>query len=176
MVELELRLKGSMIHPDIIEDIKVDRKQLPKGQYRRVGYHSRQVFDIDFSKIVTEYRAEILEDQNGKQYVAPFPEEVTKAAQYGPGIKAHSVYLSQYQLLPYKRVQEYFCEQLQIPYQRRLNCFRSIEGARMFCRIRGHLSTCRKQSVSSSYALECLFNKTLPEFARKALASMNHGE
>ena len=387
--------------PDIIEDIKVDRKRLPEGHYRRVGYQSRQVFDIDFSKIVTEYRAEILEDQNGKQYVAPFPEEVTKAAQYGPGIKAHSVYLSQYQLLPYKRVQEYFCEQLQIPisdgsifnfnqeaflllddfekavkynlmtsglahadetgvniggkrhwlhcmsndlwtcyfphekrgteamdamgilpgfrgilchdhwkpyfsyncshalcnahhlreleraweqedqkwakelkefleavnqevidaggklsiekarefretYNKLLNqadnecpkppprekgkrgrvkktksrnllerlrdfqddvlrfmendsvpftnnqgendirmtkvqqkisgCFRSIDGARMFCRIRGYLSTCRKQGVSSSYALEYLFNKTLPEFARKALASMNHGE
>jgi hypothetical protein len=30
-------------------------------------------------------------------------------------VKAHSVYLSQYQLIPYNRVQEYFADQLQIP-------------------------------------------------------------
>jgi len=73
------------------------------------------VFDIDISRIVTEYQAEILEDQDGKQYVAQFPEGVIKAAQYGSGTKAHSVYLSQYQLIPYRRLQEYFREQLQIP-------------------------------------------------------------
>jgi transposase len=65
-------------NPDIIKDIKVDRGQLPDGQYHQVGYQSRQVFDIDFSRIVTECRAEIPEDRNGKQYVAPFPEEVNE--------------------------------------------------------------------------------------------------
>jgi transposase len=157
---------------------------------------------------LTEYRAEILEDRNGKQYVAPFPEEVTKAAQYGPVIKAHSVYLSQYQLIPYKRLQEYFSEQLQIPISdgsifnfnqeayglladfekaakhelikadlahadetgvniggkrhwphcisnNLWTCYFPHEknGARVFCRVRGYLSTCRKQGISSSHAL-----------------------
>jgi transposase len=49
-------------------------------------------------------------NEKGQCFIAPFPDEVTKAVQYGNGIKAHIVYLSQYQLLPYKRIQEYlFC-------------------------------------------------------------------
>jgi transposase len=101
--------------PDIIKEIKVDCSKLPKGQYRQTGFQARQVFDIDISRVVTEYRAQILEDQKGHQFVARFPEGVTKAVQYGPQVKAHSVYLSQYQLIPYNRVQEYFADQLHIP-------------------------------------------------------------
>jgi transposase len=101
--------------PDRIKEIKVDRRTLPPGQYIQVGFESRQVFDIDISRVVTEYRAQILENENGHQFVAPFPEGVTQAAQYGVGVKAHSVYLSQYQLIPYNRVQDYFADQLQIP-------------------------------------------------------------
>jgi transposase len=102
-------------NPDRIQEIKVDRRKLPKGNYRHIGFETRQVFDIDISRIVTEYRAEVVEDENGSRFVAPFPEAVTKAAQYGDGIKAHSVYLSQFQLLPYNRIQDYFADQLQIP-------------------------------------------------------------
>ncbi len=43
-------------------------------------------------------------------------------------------------------------------------CFRSIEGAKIFCRIRSYLSTCRKQGVKLSHALELLFNGKLPGF------------
>ena len=43
-------------------------------------------------------------------------------------------------------------------------CFRSIEGAKIFCRARGYLSTCRKQGVSSSQALALLFDGKLPDF------------
>jgi transposase len=80
-----------------------------------MGYESRQVFDIDISRVVTEYQAQILEDSKGNRFVAPFPKEVTKAVQYGKSVKAHSVYMSQFQLIPYNRVQDYFKEQLQIP-------------------------------------------------------------
>jgi transposase len=101
--------------PDKIKEIKVDRKKLPAGRYRQVGFESRQVFDIDISRVVTEYRAQILEDANGKQFVASFPEGVKKAVQYGTGLKAHSVYMSQFQLIPYNRIQDYFADQLHIP-------------------------------------------------------------
>ncbi|MDP2211350.1 MAG: IS66 family transposase [Candidatus Aquicultor sp.] len=101
--------------PNEIEVIRVDRRTLPEGRYREVGFKTRQVFDIDISRLVIEYRAQILEDNQGKHFVAPFPKGVTKAVQYGDRLKAHAVYLSQYQLLPYKRVQEYFAAQLQIP-------------------------------------------------------------
>jgi transposase len=47
--------------------------------------------------------------------VASFPQGVSKAAQYGTGIKAHSVYMSQFQLIPYNRIQDYFADQLGIP-------------------------------------------------------------
>jgi transposase len=102
-------------NPDKIKNIKVDRSKLPAGQYRDVGFESRQVFDIDISRVVTEYRAQILEDANGNQFVADFPKDVTKAVQYGTGLKAHSVYMSQFQLIPYKRVQDHFADQLHIP-------------------------------------------------------------
>jgi len=101
--------------PDRIEVIRVDRRKLPQGKYKEVGYESRQVFDIDISRVVTEYRAQVLEDNKGNRFTAPFPKEVTKAVQYGTGVRAHSVYMSQYQLIPYKRIQEYFREQLGIP-------------------------------------------------------------
>ena len=102
-------------NPDKVKEIKVDRSKLPPGQYKDVGYESRQVFDIDISRVVTEYRAQILEDANGNQFVADFPKDVKKAVQYGTGLKAHSVYMSQFQLIPYNRIQDHFADQLHIP-------------------------------------------------------------
>lgn len=101
--------------PDEIEVITLDRRTLPKGQYIEDGFETRQVFDIDISRVVTEYQAQRLINEKGQRFVAPFPSDVTKAVQYGNGIKAHAVYLSQYQLLPYKRIQEYFADQLAMP-------------------------------------------------------------
>ena len=101
--------------PDEIEIIKLDRRKLPQERYKEMGYESRQVFDIKVARVVTEYRAQILEDSKGKRFVAQFPKEVAKAVQYGKSVKAHSVYMSQFQLIPYNRVEDYFKEQLQIP-------------------------------------------------------------
>jgi transposase len=80
--------------PDAIEVLDVDRRTLPPGDYQTIGYECRQVFDIDIRRVVTEYRAEILQDQHGQCYTAPFPANVTKAVQYGNGVKAQAVYLA----------------------------------------------------------------------------------
>ena len=101
--------------PDVIEKIPVDKATLPEGVYKDVGYESRQIVDIDFSRIVTEYRAQVLEGVNGKRYTAPFPEGVSRPVQYGINVKVHSVYMSQYQLIPYNRVEENFQDQVGIP-------------------------------------------------------------
>jgi transposase len=51
-------------------------------------------------------------------------------------------------------------------HQKISGCFRSMKGAEMFCRIRGYISTGRKHGVSSSEAMELLFNDELPAFAK----------
>jgi transposase len=104
-----------VIDPDEIKIIPIDRKSLPHGQYREVGYESRQVIDLDIARVVTEWRAQILEDSQGKRYVALFPEGVTRPVQYGIGVKVNSVYMSQYQLIPYNRIEDHFLDQMQIP-------------------------------------------------------------
>ncbi len=101
--------------PDKVKVIPIDHATLPSGTYREVGHECRQVFDIDISRVVTEYQAQVLEDENGKRFTAPFPQGVTKAVQYGASIKAHSVYLSKFQLIPYDRIKDYFADQLGIP-------------------------------------------------------------
>lgn len=102
--------------PDVIRAVTLDRRTLPRGsQFRVVGYEKRQVIDLDISRLVTEYQAEILENAQGQRFVAPFPDGVDRPVQYGPSVKAHAVYLSQYQLLPYERIREYFEDQVGIP-------------------------------------------------------------
>ena len=48
-------------------------------------------------------------------------------------------------------------------------CFRSLEGAEAFCRIRSYLSTCRKHNVGVGEALERLFRGEWPEFIQELL-------
>ncbi|TXL20698.1 hypothetical protein BMR06_04195, partial [Methylococcaceae bacterium HT5] len=44
-------------------------------------------------------------------------------------------------------------------------CFRSTEGAKIFCRVRGYLATCRKQGVSATLAMTLVFEGKLPKFS-----------
>jgi transposase len=42
-------------------------------------------------------------------------------------------------------------------------CFKSIEGAKIFCRVRSYLLTCQKHGVLPAEALKTLFEGKLPE-------------
>jgi len=102
-------------NPSMIEELLIDRRTLPSGKWKSAGYDKRQVFDIEVSFSVTEYQAEVLVNESGDTFVAEFPEGVTEPAQYGVGVKATSVYLSQYQLIPQARVQDLLGTQYGLP-------------------------------------------------------------
>lgn len=80
-------------------------------------YEARQVFDIPPIKIeVSEHRVEIKDCPScGKQHKAQFPDDVTKVVQYGNRAKAFSVYLMNYQFIPYERTQEFFYDIFSLP-------------------------------------------------------------
>lgn len=101
--------------PDEVQLIKLDRRTLPRGQWHEAGYEQRQVIELRIQRHVTEYRAQVLENEQGQRYVADFPAGVTRPVQYGDSLKAHAVYLSMFQLLPYERVQSMFADQYGIP-------------------------------------------------------------
>jgi hypothetical protein len=54
-------------------------------------------------------------DQQGKEFVAQFPDEVGCVTQYGASIKANAVYMSMFQLIPYERLQTHFAKMFDIP-------------------------------------------------------------
>jgi transposase len=45
-------------NPDLIEEILIDKRTIPAGDYKRVGFESRQVFDIKISAHVTEVKVQ----------------------------------------------------------------------------------------------------------------------
>lgn len=126
--------------PDIIEHIKIDKRTLPRGNYKDSGYESRQTIDIDVSIVVTEYRAQILVDESGNRFVAKFPTNIKRPIQYGPSVKSQSVYMSQYQLIPYARVNGYFMNQANINisqgsiYNFNLEAYKALESFETICK------------------------------------------
>ena len=100
---------------DEIIDIPIDRRSLPIGEkFTRSEPECRQVIDLNIEFIVREYQAEVLIGIDGSRFVATFPDHINKAIQYGPSVKSFAVYMSQYQLIPYARVQEVFKDQFDL--------------------------------------------------------------
>ena len=72
----------------------------------RISEHAegRQVIDLPPRRFeVTEHRIQIAQCRCGKRHTGVFPEGVSQAVQYGPQVRAASVYLTQYQQLPVGR-------------------------------------------------------------------------
>lgn len=72
------------------------------------NYIVRQVIDIPETEVkVIEHRAEVKRcPKCRRRNTGTFPEGVTNTAQYSEKVKAVAVYLTQYQLIPYKRSKE----------------------------------------------------------------------
>jgi len=103
-------------NPDEIKTLAIDKRKLPRNkECKPNGYIARQVVNIKISRIIIEYRAEVFIDNEGKQYVAPFPQGITRPIQYGASVKAEATYLSTYQLIPYERIQEQFRNEYKVP-------------------------------------------------------------
>jgi transposase len=49
-------------------------------------------------------------------------------------------------------------------HQKISGCFRSWEGAKIYCRIRSYISTCLKQGMTASEAVKLVFQNKLPDF------------
>jgi transposase len=101
--------------PDEVHTLQIDKRTLPRGEYREVGFERRQLIDLHIERHVIEFRAQVLENAQGQRFVAPFPDGVTRPAQYGASVKANAVYMSMFQLIPYERVQTHFAENFDLP-------------------------------------------------------------
>jgi transposase len=94
--------------PDFVKVHRVHECQHCGQSLKRrqaIGQEKRQVFDLPKVQMqVTEHRAEIKTcSRCGKESHATFPQEVSKAVQYGTEIKAQMVYLNTEQHLPLER-------------------------------------------------------------------------
>ena len=99
-------------NPDEIIEYIVDKCEKCKASLDDVPvkrYIIRQVIDLPEIKVkVTEHRAEVKKCTCGHINKGNFPEGVTQPIQYGTKIRATSVYLNQYQFIPYDRQEEFF--------------------------------------------------------------------
>jgi len=95
-------------NPDQSYELKLERcpdSGVALGEKQIVGTITRQVFDLPTPKLeVTEYIAHIYRLDSGKQIHSDFPTGVDSPVQYGFHFQAWLVYLSDYQMIPLRRI------------------------------------------------------------------------
>jgi transposase len=75
------------------------RSQIPA----QMSPERRQVIELVIRREVTEYRTVAGTCACGRMHRSDFPQDIRAAVQYGPGVSAFAVYMTQYQLLPFER-------------------------------------------------------------------------
>ena len=85
------------------------------SQLTPCGLISRQVWDIIIKYFIVEHQAEQAVCLCGKKHTANFPEGVSNHIQYSDQVKALASYFSQYQMIPFERVQEIFKDLFNLP-------------------------------------------------------------
>ena len=78
-------------------------------------HSSRQVFEIEFKKRVTEHEAYQGTCSCGEKHIGDYPKDVKANVQYGASVRGFVNYLSQYQLLPQGRLEELMQDLFDIP-------------------------------------------------------------
>ena len=104
--------------PDEITDLRpTSCAGCAKGLSKRGsgGFEARQVFDVKLAVVATEYRAHEVGCACGRRNFGAFPAGVDGRVGYGAGVKSLAVYHSQFQLMPYKRVEDMFRDQFGLP-------------------------------------------------------------
>ncbi len=97
------------------------------------GTKNRQVVEVIVKSHIVEHQAEIKKCSCGQSNQAHFPLGIAKPIQYGSSIKSLSVYMSQYQMIPYNRICDFFREQTEINlsegsiYNFNLECFEKLK-------------------------------------------------
>ena len=102
-------------NPDQVITHQVEICECCKSSLKDVDasdYYARQVFDLPQVKMeVTEHQVEVkICPRCGVRCEGQFPPGVRNITQYGETIKSLSVYLMNYQLLPYRRTREVLAE------------------------------------------------------------------
>ncbi|MCK5819777.1 MAG: hypothetical protein KAH18_11170 [Psychromonas sp.] len=82
---------------------------MPKRNYETVEIKKRKIIDIEANTFITEYQSDApINTETGKKHSDDLPDSAPKTVRYGDKFKRHIVYMSQYQLLPYHRVNSFF--------------------------------------------------------------------
>jgi transposase len=128
------------------------------------------------------YRKRYNDLLDGAQKECPLPDTKRKSGQRGRIKKSKSRNLLE-RLIAFQDDVLRFMDNKEIPFtnnqgendlrmtkvqQKISGCFRSEEGALIFCRIRAYLITCRKHGVGAAESLKLLFKGKLPDFINAA--------
>ena len=104
-------------HPDYVVDHPLSPTCDACGaRLRDAMTETRQVFDLPMVKmVVTEHQTHQARCTCGKIHRSAFLDDVGAPVQYGPGVKALAVYLTQHHMLPVARSAELLCDLYGVP-------------------------------------------------------------